>query len=100
MPCQPIDSKRLYEQVADQIADMIRRGEFQAGQRLPAERDLAKSVGVSRPVVREAMVALPWSTIDTCVSSSPLSVSRTAPHWFVSHEDLAEAAEHMKARKL
>jgi len=58
MPFQPIDSKRLYEQVADQIADMIRRGEFQAGQRLPAERDLAKSVGVSRPVVREAMVAL------------------------------------------
>jgi DNA-binding transcriptional MocR family regulator len=54
MPFQPIDSKRLYEQVADQIGDMIRRGEFQAGQRLPAERDLEKSVGVSRPVVREA----------------------------------------------
>jgi DNA-binding FadR family transcriptional regulator len=58
MPFQPIDSKRLYEQVADQIADMIHRGEFQVGQRLPAERDLAKFVGVSRPVVREAMVAL------------------------------------------
>ena len=58
MPFQPIDSKRLYEQVADQIGDMIRRGEFRAGQRLPAERDLAKSVGVSRPVVREALVAL------------------------------------------
>jgi GntR family transcriptional repressor for pyruvate dehydrogenase complex len=58
MPFQPIDSKRLYERVADQIGDMIRRGEFKAGQRLPAERDLAKSVGVSRPVVREALVAL------------------------------------------
>lgn len=58
MPFQPINSKRLYEQVADQIGDMIRRGEFRAGQRLPAERDLAKSVGVSRPVVREALVAL------------------------------------------
>jgi DNA-binding FadR family transcriptional regulator len=58
MPFQPIESKRLYEQVADQIGDMIRRGEFKAGQRLPAERDLARSVGVSRSVVREALVAL------------------------------------------
>ncbi len=58
MPFQPIDSKRLYEQVADQIGDLIRGGEFEPGQRLPAERDLAKSLGVSRPVVREAMVAL------------------------------------------
>ncbi len=58
MPFQPINSKRLYEQVADQIGDLIRSGEFEPGQRLPAERDLAKSLGVSRPVVREAMVAL------------------------------------------
>jgi DNA-binding FadR family transcriptional regulator len=58
MPFQPIDSKRLYEKVADQIGDLIRSGEFAPGQRLPAERDLAKSLAVSRPVVREAMVAL------------------------------------------
>lgn len=58
MPIQPIDSRRLYEQVADQIGDLIKRGEFQPGQRLPAERDLARTLGVSRPVVREAMVAL------------------------------------------
>ena len=58
MPFQPIDLKRLYEQVADQIGELICGGEFQTGQRLPAERDLAKSLGVSRPVVREAMVAL------------------------------------------
>jgi DNA-binding FadR family transcriptional regulator len=58
MRFQPIDAKRLYEQVADQIGDMIRSGEFQPGQRLPAERDLSKSLGVSRPVVREAMIAL------------------------------------------
>jgi DNA-binding FadR family transcriptional regulator len=58
MPIQPIDSLRLYEQVAKQISDLIRNGEFPPGQRLPAERDLAKTLGVSRPVVREAMIAL------------------------------------------
>lgn len=58
MPIQPVDSRRLYEQVADQIGDLIRGGEFLPGRRLPAERDLAKTLGVSRPVVREAMIAL------------------------------------------
>ena len=58
MPFQPVDSRRLYEQVSDQIGALIRAGEFAPGQRLPAERDLAKSLRVSRPVVREAMIAL------------------------------------------
>jgi DNA-binding FadR family transcriptional regulator len=58
MPFQPVDSQRLYQQVADQIGELIRRNEFPAGHRLPPERDLAKALGVSRPVVREAMIAL------------------------------------------
>src|SRR5208282_4359737 len=58
MPFQPVDNRRLYEQVADQIGGLIGKSEFLPGQRLPAERDLAKMLGVSRPVVREAMIAL------------------------------------------
>lgn len=58
MPFQPVDNRRLYEQVADQIGGLIRKGEFRPGQRLPAERNLAKMLAVSRPVVREAMIAL------------------------------------------
>src|SRR4051794_27790489 len=37
---------------------MIVRGELRAGQRLPAERDLAVQLGVSRPSLREAIQAL------------------------------------------
>ncbi len=37
---------------------MIRSGEFPAGSRLPPERDLARQLGVSRPSVREALIAL------------------------------------------
>jgi DNA-binding FadR family transcriptional regulator len=58
MPFQPVESRRLYERVAEQISGLIRVGEFAPGARLPAERDLAKQLGVSRPVVRESMIAL------------------------------------------
>jgi GntR family transcriptional repressor for pyruvate dehydrogenase complex len=40
------------------IKRMIVRGDLQAGQRLPAERELAARLGVSRPSLREAVRAL------------------------------------------
>jgi DNA-binding FadR family transcriptional regulator len=58
VPFQPIESQRLYQRVAHQIADLIRSGEIAEGQRLPSERELCKRLGVSRPIVREAMIAL------------------------------------------
>ena len=44
--------------MARQLGALIRSGEFTVGSRLPPERDLAKQLGVSRPTVREAMIAL------------------------------------------
>jgi DNA-binding FadR family transcriptional regulator len=58
MPLQSIEPRRLYRQIADQIRALIRSGEFAAGSRLPPERDLARQLGVSRPSVREALIAL------------------------------------------
>ena len=58
MPLQTVDNRRLYRQIADQIAALIEAGEYSAGARLPPERDLAKQLGVSRPSVREALIAL------------------------------------------
>jgi DNA-binding FadR family transcriptional regulator len=58
MPFQSIEPRRLYRQIADQIRALIRRGEFATGSRLPPERDLARQLGVSRPSVREALIAL------------------------------------------
>ncbi|HSS27227.1 MAG TPA: FadR/GntR family transcriptional regulator [Usitatibacter sp.] len=58
MPLQAVDNRRLYRQIADQITALIEKGEYAAGQRLPPERDLAKQLGVSRPSVREALIAL------------------------------------------
>src|SRR5215207_4206711 len=58
MPLQAVESSRLYRQIAEQLRGLIVDGEFVAGTRLPAERDLAKQLGVSRPSVREALIAL------------------------------------------
>ncbi len=58
MPLQTVEPQRLYRQIAEQLRQLIARGEFQVGARLPAERDLASQLGVSRPSVREALIAL------------------------------------------
>jgi GntR family transcriptional regulator, transcriptional repressor for pyruvate dehydrogenase complex len=58
MPIQVIEPRRLYLQIADQIRSLITAGEFPSGSRLPAERELAKRFGVSRPSMREALIAL------------------------------------------
>ncbi len=55
---EPINATRLYRQIARQIAAKIQAGDFAAGARLPAERQLASQLQVSRTTVREALVAL------------------------------------------
>ena len=61
MPLQAVEPRRLYRQIADQLAQLIASGEFPAGSRLPAERELAVSLGVSRTSVREAIISLEMS---------------------------------------
>ena len=58
MPLHTIEPRRLYRQIADQLRVLIERGEFALDTRLPPERDLAHQLGVSRPSVREALIAL------------------------------------------
>lgn len=54
----PLPRTRLYEQVADQITEWIARNGLGAGDRLPAERELASRLGVSRATLAQALVAL------------------------------------------
>lgn len=46
---------RLSDQIADQLEGMIADGTLQPGERLPAERQLAERLQISRPSLREAI---------------------------------------------
>ncbi|MGX1169494.1 DNA-binding FadR family transcriptional regulator [Bradyrhizobium sp. USDA 372] len=58
MPLEAVEARRLYRQVADQLRSLIDSGEYAVGSRLPTERELAEQLKVSRPTVREALIAL------------------------------------------
>ena len=47
--------RKAYEQVADQLYELIVQGELARGERLPNENTLAHEFGVSRATVREAL---------------------------------------------
>ena len=79
MPLHAVENRRLYRQIAEQIARLIERGEYTPGDRLPPERDLAKQLGVSRPSVREALIALEVEGyVEVRIGSGVYVVERTA----------------------
>ncbi|GAA3866447.1 FadR/GntR family transcriptional regulator [Celeribacter arenosi] len=61
MPFQKVHSEKLSAAVVRQIELLILRGILRPGERLPAERDLAERLGVSRPSLRDAIAQLTQS---------------------------------------
>lgn len=55
---QPIGDEGRAELVERRLVDAITRGHLRAGERLPSEADLSKSLGVAPVTVREALLAL------------------------------------------
>src|SRR5580692_5791183 len=54
----PIVRQSVSDQVAERILELVRNRTLRAGDQLPTERDLAASLHVSRPSVREAIRGL------------------------------------------
>lgn len=73
------NAQRLYQQVSRKIADFIASGGFAVGHRLPPERDLAHQFKVSRPTVREALIALEIAGLVEVRTGSGTYVCRQAP---------------------
>jgi GntR family transcriptional repressor for pyruvate dehydrogenase complex len=119
MPIQTIDNQRLYRQIAAQLSSLIAAGEFAEGQRLPSERDLAEQLGVSRPSVREALIALEVQGKVEVRVGAGIFVARARPvavpdplregqgpfdllraRWLIEGESAAEAARNASAQDL
>lgn len=79
MEFEAIKTDRLYVKVADRITTMIEGGQIKTGDRLPSERDLAERLGVSRPTIREAMIALELSGIIEIRTGSGIYVTEKKP---------------------
>jgi GntR family transcriptional repressor for pyruvate dehydrogenase complex len=53
-----VNTRRTFEEVTEQVRDLLLGGTLGPGDRLPAERELAKMLGVGRPALREALRGL------------------------------------------
>jgi len=72
---EPLErEQRLFERVAEKILNLISSGAWKAGDRLPPERELSESFGVSRTVVREAVKALEARGVLESTTGSGVSV--------------------------
>lgn len=65
MPSEPIQRRKLYEEVVDRLLERMRSGEILPGEQLPSERDLMDFYAVGRPAVREALQSLARSGLVT-----------------------------------
>lgn len=73
------ETKKLYQHVAAAIEADISDGKFAPGQRVPSERDLAEQFRVSRPTVREAMLALEIRGLVEARHGSGIYVAQPGP---------------------
>ncbi|GGP21703.1 FadR/GntR family transcriptional regulator [Silvimonas iriomotensis] len=93
--------ERLYRQISNLIIQYIKDGRFKVGEALPAERDLARQLGVGRSSVREALIALEiagWVEIRTGTGVFVLAAEEpavTAPG-----ADVTSATALLEARSL
>lgn len=58
MEYKQIRARKIYEEVADSLIDMLRAGDLRPGDRLDSVESLAKSFHVGRSAIREALSAL------------------------------------------
>ncbi|MGH8852224.1 MAG: FadR/GntR family transcriptional regulator [Casimicrobiaceae bacterium] len=101
MPLQAVEPRRLYRQIAEQIEQLIASGEFPPGSRLPAERELAASLGVSRASVREAIISLEiGGLVDVRVGTGIFVAAAAAPRGSSRADAGPGPFELLDARKL
>lgn len=94
-------SGKLYRRLADSIAAEIGAGKYRLGERLPTERELAEQFGVSRPTLREALIALEMQGMIEARHGLGIYVTRIQPPLAQPAYDVEIGAfELIEARRL
>ena len=62
---EPIQRRKLSQQVYDRLIALIDSGRIAPGEQLPSERELMEPYGVGRPAMREALQSLERAGIVT-----------------------------------
>jgi GntR family transcriptional regulator, transcriptional repressor for pyruvate dehydrogenase complex len=84
----PVQSQTAFEETLERLGTAIKLGLLQPGERLPAERELCRTLGISRSTLRQALTALVQSghlhaargrSGGTFVADSPPPVPRPSP---------------------
>ena len=75
----PVKRRRLYEEIVDQLMDLIISGKAPPGTQLPSERELVEQFAVGRSAVREALFALQKMGLVTLNSGEPATVIAPTP---------------------
>ncbi|MDF3831916.1 transcriptional regulator NanR [Cupriavidus basilensis] len=90
---EPIQRRRLYEDVLDRLTERIRNGEIAPGQQLPAERELMEHYGVGRPAIREALQALERAGIIEIMHGERARVVIPTPERLI--QQIGAGAQHL-----
>ncbi len=90
----------LPEEIAGRLLALIRDQELRPGDRLPAERDLARRLGVSRPVLREALRALSLMKVVDIRQGTGTYVTSLEPKQLISHLDFAFSSDETALTKV
>ena len=91
---------RLYEHIARALEQAIEVGRYKPGNRLPSERELSEEFGVSRPVVREAIIVLELQGLVRRRQGAGVYVAAQTPANPASTEDADGPFEVTEARRL
>jgi len=90
----------LPEEIAGRVLALIRAQELRPGDRLPAERELARRLGVSRPVLREALRALSLMKVVDIRQGTGTWVTSLEPRQLISHLDFAFSSDETALAKV
>jgi DNA-binding FadR family transcriptional regulator len=93
----PIRRRKLYEEVAARIEEMVHQGRYSVGDQLPPERELMEELGVGRSAVREAMLSLQKMGLVTVNSGERARV--TTPTARILVRELSGAARLLLAQE-